>query len=209
MGEELQRIYKKFSKECSLLSSLFETTIVQSTVNNSSRIRDSFIREMCVIRLHDSWSRFCRELVLRSAGSRPRTVSGSRLNRSQGVKRYRDVIPVLISTYPRRRTEPAWHNPTECLDAARRLGVSNYSSISQGLSLSFNGSAPTTQLTAVRNYFAHRNLTTAAAMNSVAQGLFISPVPQPYDLVAVTQSGTTLFALWVLRLKQMAQLSVQ
>jgi hypothetical protein len=120
-------------------------------------------------------------------------------------------MPILQRKYNKSgHWEPAWHNPTRCLDAAIKLVIPNYSTINQGLSLSFNGPAPTTQLTIVRNYFAHRNRDTSQGIANVAQGLFISPAPRAFELVSeIVQSGTTLFSLWIIRLKQMARLAIQ
>ena len=210
MSTELLDIYKKFARDCSLLTETFDSTLRTNNECHLQRIRNQFIRELCVVRLHDAWNRFCRQLIVLSAGARPRTANGVRITRAPRVRKYEEVIKILISTYHRKTTEPAWHNPTECLDAARRLRVSNYLSINQGLSLSFSGPAPTTQLTAIRNYFAHRNSSTSRRVKTMAQSMFFAGVPIASDIVAsIVQSGTTLFSLWVIRLKQMAHLSIQ
>ena len=208
MPIQLDSVYKRFERECSFLDYVFNS--VANAVNQPNSPLIQYTREMCVIRLHDAWNRFCRELVLSSAGRISVTAKGSRLSRAPGVGRYTDVIPVLLSTYKKRRTEPAWHNPTECLDAASRLKITNYSAVSQGLSLSFNGPAPTAQMTAIRNYFAHRNPTTSNGVADVSRGLSIIPVPPAYELIAyVVQSGVSLYSLWVIRLKTMGQLAIQ
>ena len=208
MAVTLESTYRKFARECSLLCSAFDSAV--STNHQPECRKNQFIREMSVIRLHDAWNRFCRELILSSASRKPITASGTRLSRAPGVNSYKDVVSVLLSTYKRRKTEPAWHNPVECLDAADRLKVLNYAAISDGLSLSFSGPAPTTQLTALRNYFAHRNQVTSQSIANVAQGLLITPVPRAYELVSkIVAPGTTLFSLWVIRLKTMAELSIQ
>ena len=188
----LESTYRKFARECSLLCSAFDSAV---NTNCQSECRgNQFIREMSVIRLHDAWNRFCRELILSSASRKPITASGTRLSRAPGVNSYKDAVTVLLSTYTRRKTEPAWHNPNECLDAANRLKVPNYTAISNGLSLSFSGPAPTVQLTAIRNYLAHRNQGTSQGMVNVAQGLLISPVPRAFELVSeIVAPGTTLF----------------
>ncbi len=210
MAAMLENIYQKFNHECLWLNWVFNSDT--ATAGQADFFRNQITKEMCVIRLHDAWSRFCRELILSSAGSRAKTGNGIRLPRSPGVNKYSDVIPVLLSTYipPRRRPEPAWHNPTECLDAARRLKISNYSTVQTGLQLSFNGPAPTAQLTSIRNYIAHRNRNTAQGIAKVARDLFISPVPRAFELAsAIVPSGITLFSLWIIRLGTMAQLSIQ
>ena len=207
MAIKLEKLYRKFARECSLLEYAFGFTTTASVPADS--VRNQLIREMCVIRLHDTWHRFCRELILLSAGGKPITANGVRLSRSPGVNSYQDVVPALLNTYKKRRTEPAWHSPGECIDAARRLNIPNYDAVEQGLSLYFDSLAPTTQLTALRNYFAHRNRNTSQRVIDIARGLFINPIPPAFELVATLQSGITLFALWVIRLKTMARLSIQ
>ena len=208
MASELKSIYKKFDRECSLLNYIFNSTV--KTNQQSDFYQNQYAREMCVVRLHDTWSRFCRELILSSAGSKPKTSNGIRLPRSPGVSKYGDVLSLVQSIYKRPNWwEPAWHNPAKCLDVATKLRIPNYSTILQGLSLSFGGPDPSEQLTVVRNYFAHRNFSTSQAIENLAQSLFISPTPRAFELVATLQSGVTLFSLWTIRLKTMAQLSIQ
>lgn len=208
MAAMLENIYQKFNRECLWLNWVFNSDT--ATGGQADFFRNQITKEMCVIRLHDAWSRFCRELILSSAGSKAKIGGGIRLPRSPGVNKYSDVIPVLLSTYKKRSKEPAWHSPSECLDAAARLKISNYPTVQTGLQLSFNGPAPIAQLTAVRNYIAHRNRNTAQGIAKVAQGLFISPVPRAFELAsAIIPSGITLFSLWIIRLGTMAQLSIQ
>lgn len=208
MAAMLESVYEKFSRECLLLNFVFNSDA--DTGHPAGFFRNQITKEMCIIRLQDAWGRFCRELILSSAGSRAKTSSGIRLPRSPGVNRYGDVIPALLSTYKRRRSEPAWHSPGECLDAAERLKISNYDTVQNGLQSSFDGLAPTAQLRYVRNYIAYRNSDTARDIAVVAQDLFISPVPRAFELAsAMVSSGVTLFALWVVRLRVMAQLSIQ
>ena len=209
MTATLENIHKKFERECLLLNHVFDS--IAGTGYQARFLQNHLIKEMCVIRLHDAWSKFCRELILSSAGSRPKTSSGIRLTRAPGVNKYNDALTVLQSKYNKNSSwEPIWHNPSRCLDAAKKLQVPNYDVINQGLSLSFDGQHPTAQLTAVRNYFAHRNQNTAQNIVNVARSLFINPTLRAFDLVsAIVLPGTTLFSLWIIRLKTMAQLSIQ
>src|SRR4051812_34656847 len=41
--------------------------------------------EMAVVRLHDAWSRFSRELIVLSAGAKPSTAAGVKLPLAPGV----------------------------------------------------------------------------------------------------------------------------
>ena len=209
MAATLEKIYTKFDRECLRLSRVFDS--IAGTSHQAGLLQNQLIKEMCIIRLQDSWSRFCRELILSSAGSRPKTSGGVRLPHAPGIYKYSDALTMLQNKYNKRDPwEPIWHNPFRCLDAASKLQVPNYPAIHGGLSLSFNGQHPIAQLTAVRNYFAHRNQNTAQDVVNVARDLLISPPPRASDLVStIVLPGTTLFSLWATRLKTMGQLSIQ
>jgi len=163
------------------------------------------VAEMCVIRLHDAWVRFCRELVVTSAYAKPLTAQGRRVPRVPGVKRRDQVIPELPATYP-------WHMSARCLDAARRLKVSNYSAISSGIGVSFPDMSPSPndQVRLVRNFFAHRHQESAGKALEIARSLNIPGVTHPRSLVIATvPPGISVFRLWANRLLWMAYLSIQ
>jgi hypothetical protein len=85
-----------------------------------------FAGELTVIRLHDSWARFCRELIVLSAYGKTNTLGGIRLHTSlPAIKSRGDVVPVLMTFYPRRRNEPFWYKSNECIDAGQRLIIQN------------------------------------------------------------------------------------
>lgn len=211
MPASLVAIYQRFSKETVLLTQTLESSVA-SSLNTPFGIQQHFAAEMCVIRLNDAWSRFCRELVVTSAYAKPLTAQGSRVPRAPGVKRRDQVIPKLLATYPRRSQEPDWYIPDRCLDAAKRLNVSNYPAISSGIGASFPGSSPSPndQVRLVRNFFAHRHQESAGKALEIARSLNIPGVTHPrYLVVATVPPGISVFELWVIRLRMMAYLSIQ
>lgn len=109
---------------------------------------------MAIIQLHDAWARFCREVVILSAGCRPVTATGLRLSRVPGVSSRRDVIPRLLSTYAKRNFEPRWGDSGQAIGAARRLAIQNAGTFTAAL-----GAANSTaeEVRRVRNFFAHRS----------------------------------------------------
>ena len=208
MGNSLITIYRKFAKETALLEQAIESPC--STVSLQQRDFDGqLVREMCVMRLQDSWARFCRDLVIMSSWAEPMTAQGSRVAKAPRIRRARDVIPTLISTYTRRTTEPNWHIPSESIDAAQRLRITNYNTVKSGLSLSFSHS-PTEQVRCLRNYFAHRSENTAKLVQQVAMNMGIPSRTIPHSLTgSIVQTGISMFSLWVLRLRTMAWLAIQ
>lgn len=209
MRASLVELYRHFAKETALLTQIIDSTQSLATAGYPENGYEQFIREMCMIRLHDAWARFCRELVVLSAYAQPLTADGRRVTRAPGIQNRRQVIPALLATYRRRTAEPPWHIPSDCLDAAKRLNISNYSTINNGLGLSFPQS-PTDQVNRVRNFFAHRNIDTVRGVVQVARNLGLPRVTHPHLLVVSRiQPGVSVFALWVSRLRVMAQLAVR
>ena len=154
MPARLGAIYQRFGKETAMLTQTLEASIA-SSIHTPLTIQQHFVVELCVIRLHDAWSRFCRELVVTSAYAKPMTAQGDRVPRAPGVKRRDQVIPKLLATYKKRSQEPYWYLTDQCLDAAGRLKVSNYSAIASGIGISFPDMSPSPndQVRLVRNFF--------------------------------------------------------
>ena len=203
MPASLVAIYRRFSKETALLTWTLESSIASPC--HTPLTSQHFVAELCVIRLHDAWSRFCRELIVTSAYAKPLTAQGNRVPRAPGVKRRDQVIPEFPVTYP-------WYMSERCLDAARRLNVSNYSAISGGIGASFLGVSPSTndQVRLVRNFFAHRHQESASKALEIARSLNIPGITHPRSLVVATAPpGISVFGLWANRLRLMAYLSIQ
>ena len=211
MPARLGAIYQRFGKETAMLTQTLESSIAPS-IHTPLTIQQHSVVELCVIRLHDAWSRFCRELVVTSAYAKPLTAQGNRVPRASGVQRRDQVIPKLLATYKKRSQEPYWYLTDQCLDAAGRLKVSNYSAISSGIGLSFPDMSPSPndQVRLVRNFFAHRHQESADKALEIARNLHIPGVTHPRSLVVATvPPGILVFRLWVNRLRWMAYLSIQ
>ena len=200
----LGAIYQRFGKETAMLTQTLEASIAPS-IHTPLTIQQHFVVELCVIRLHDAWARFCRELVVTSAYAKPLTAQGTRVPRAPGVKRRDQVIPEFTATYP-------WYVSRQCLDAAKRLKVSNYSAIASGIGVSFPDMSPSPndQVRLVRNFFAHRHQESADKALEIAHNLHIPGITHPRSLVIATvPPGISVFRLWVNRLRLMAYLSIQ
>ena len=211
MPARLGAIYQRFGKETAMLTQTLEASIA-SSLHTPLTSQQRFVVELCVIRLHDAWSRFCRELVVTSAYAKPLTAQGNRVPRAPGVQRRDQVIPKLIATYKKRSQEPYWYLTEQCLDAAGRLKVSNYSALSSGIGISFPDMSPSPndQVRLVRNFFAHRHQESAGKALEIARNLHIPGITHPRSLVIATvPPGISVFGLWVNRLRLMAYLSIQ
>jgi len=166
------------------------------------------VQEMCVIRLHDAWARFCRELIIISSYARPYSANGQRIPRVSGLRSYRQALRAIeeCPRRHRRRYEPRWAYARESIQIATCVGISNLSNVSAGIGLT---PSPLEELRQVRNFFAHRNARTAQMVRDVAvqEGL----PTRPLDLVNYLQSpsGVTRFESWVIQLQLMASIAVQ
>lgn len=203
-GVHLNEIYRRFLAETAWL--LLEFNVCHSALKNGDSRLHRLGGEMAVIRLHDAWARFCRELVIRSAGCTPYTATGLRLNRVPGVGRRADVVPQLLSTYPNRRYEPRWHDAVECINAAQRLRITNLATVSGALGAT---SSPVTDLRHVRNFFAHRWKGTA---DQIRRRSFFNASMQfnLEDLVGqLVPSGITRMESWIIDMRDIAEAAVQ
>ena len=204
--------YRKFLMETEHLKQVLATTGGAPSYEWLEIEKEAFAAEMCVVRLHDAWARFCRELVVTSAYAEPTTASGTKIPRVQGIRRRSQVIPKLLSTYKRRTQEPSWYLARDCIDASSRLQVANHIAISSGIGLSFPtlSVSPNDQLRMVRNFFAHKNWDTAREVRQVARSLDVPNNDNPSTLpTTLIPPGITVFAFWVNCLRSMAYLSVQ
>ena|SRR5271157_515227 len=162
--------------------------------------------EMAVVRLHDAWSRFCRELIIISASERTLTLGGLQLKPlNAAINTRAAVVPFLLSTYKKRTYEPKWGDATECIDAARRLSIMNLATVAAALGAI---NSPANDIRNVRNFYAHRGK--GAAQRAVATNLFSNPTrPVVFELSAYTSGGKRVIESWVERLLAVAIAAAQ
>lgn len=143
----------------------------------------------------NTWSGFCRSLYL-SCARAAKTQKGNRISHAESsVRTDEDAIrfamrrakPKLAAvTRVRRRDEPTWHDPNVLLTVVGALGASNASQVAAGLSLVPDLFA---HLPATRNFFAHRNASTAQAVRQVARAKRVSPRLRPADFLCTRVAG--------------------
>lgn len=152
--------------------------------------REQLTAEMAVIRMHDAWARYCRELVILSASGDTLTLSGVVV--PAAIKRRMDVIPTLLAAYPRKRWfEPKWASAAECIGAAKLLKIANLATLAGALGAT---NSPAEEIRNVRNYYAHRGQGTAA--RAIACRVFIGHRPIVFDLTAYRNPGETYMDSW-------------
>jgi len=165
-------------------------------------------QEMCIVRLADAWSRFCRELVLVSASEEPLMAVGGRVPRAPGIADRRGALTVLRSVYTRFPHEPRWIDTQSCLRAANILGIANYATVSAGLAVT---PSPVDDLRDVRNFLAHRNEGTAAAVRAVATNVGIAPSSKALGILNDLWPGAskTVLQTWTTHMLAMSQIAAR
>ena len=187
----LARPLRRFAREAAWLSGEFA---------NNAKLRTDGARlacEMVVVRLHDSWARCCRDLVICSACGNTKTLAGSVLLASPLVKGGEgSVIPALLATYTKRKSEPKWFDAVECIEAAQRLKVKNLTSVAAGLGAT---TSPADIVRNIRNFYAHRGMRTAREAGQY--GIFSTPVaPDVFEIADAARPGLSHLDAWILGL---------
>jgi len=179
---------------------------LQAVRNREYGRREQLACEMAVVRLHDAWTRFCRDIVIVSALGNTNTLSGTRLARcTSAITDRNSVVVYLLSKYKKRRYEPRWGDVQECLDAANLLGLTNFTTIAAGLGAA---NSPAEEIRHVRNYYAHRK--DGSALKAMGTGLFpLVKKPEVAELAKYTPGGQMVIESWVQRLMAVATASIQ
>lgn len=190
---------RRFVQESSWLSREFAGALVPESDTNR------LICEMTVIRLHDSWARGCRELVIVSACGQTKTIGGTSLKRAPKVTGAGSVIPTLLATYRNKKTEPKWFDSAECIDSAQRLQVGNLTTIAGALGAT---TSPADKLRYVRNFYAHRGRYTAREASK--QLTFKRPEhPGVFELGALTRPDLSVLDEWIMGLTDTLRAAAQ
>lgn len=198
--------YERFLNETAWLLSSFEIALVDIQAMPIDAKLAQLGAEMAVIRLYDAWARFCRELVILSAGCRPYTYSGSRLDLAPNISCRSDVIPRLVKPHRKRSYEPEWPKTIECLDAAQHLTIPNFGTVSAALGATIS---PIEEIRNVRNFFAHRGYRTVRGIQGQS---FHTPITRykVEDLAGqMLPPGVTRMEFWILQLRLVAYAAIQ
>jgi hypothetical protein len=177
----------------------------RSASNQGSR-HSQLACEMAVIRLYDSWARFCRELIIMSAYGKTLTLGGMRLKTSlPAIKSKALVVPTLMSTFKKQVYEPDWERADKCIDAGRRLKIMNISTVSAAIGAM---NSPADEIRHVRNFFAHRRKGSSA--NALGTGYFPNlHRPVVFKLNESTPGRGTVIDYWIRTLLAIAFASAQ
>jgi len=201
----LKTPYRCFLQESAWILNEFNQALYQFRKGGITIRTFSLTAEMAAIRLHDSWARFCREIILSSAVDEPSTAQTIQLPKAPGILRRSDAIASILLAM-RLRYEPRWATASQAVSAANALRIANLATVSAALGAA---NSPAEDLCHVRNYFAHRAENTASQVKGLSfysAGLNLDAL----DLLGSTVSGgVSRFESWVLGLRAMADAAIQ
>jgi hypothetical protein len=198
-------LYRTFATETYLVRNIFTAATARLGSGSLEEQQARMAAEMSIVRLYASWGLFCRRLVIASATGRATTVGGLAIPGVPGVKRPRDVIPLLMGTYKRKKYEPEWAVAGDCIDAARRLNVANLTTLQAALG-SVTSSA--NEIRVVRNFFAHRSDYSVRTIR--AQPWYTADMKlNVEELLARPTAAGMVINSWIARLELVALAAVQ
>ena len=167
-----------------------------------------FIVSMCVVKLHDQWNTRCREVIIKSALGRHRTLSGIQLQR---VVRDHPVVRLRRCWSSKRPMdsswEPDWHMPSVSARAASLLRIQNETTVTNAIT------AVTTieELRWTRNAIAHELPRTYAMFRQIMANRVVSGryCPADFAVQRIQNSTDLVLDAWMEELKLALRAAVQ
>jgi hypothetical protein len=173
------------------------------------------IADYALVALQDAWSRFVRDLIIRSALGNATTTAGVRIPPgTNGVLTQRAALSLLRARWAKKAKpawwEPYWYRTSEAAAAVTILAPRNGGNVMAAIGSSTN---PIDDLRAVRNFAVHRLPSTAAEANVINANNKAGSWRQPCDIISATAqgglAGEALFDSWRRRLSVVAAAAVK
>lgn len=167
-----------------------------------------FIVSMCVVKLHDQWNVRCREIILKSAIGRHRTLSGVSLHRVvrdhpiERLRRCWSNKKPMDSSW-----EPDWHMPAVSARAASLLKIQNETTVTNAIT------AITTieELRWTRNAIAHELPRSYEMFRKIMSNRVVSGKCCPADFAVRRLENSTDLVIdaWIKELKLALRAAIQ
>lgn len=210
----LHRLFYRFDQRAALFGSTFQAAVLGGyDLSVATPPQNRMAAWYCLVGLFDTWSRFCRDLVLMSSVGGVLTLSSSLVARSPFVGVRDDPIVALEVQWRSAglkwpRFGPSWDRQSDVLDAARVLALANSPAIQAAL-----GNLPAiVELRACRNFLAHRHEGTANHREIVALRRRIGASAAKVDSGTLPAQrilgGLTVFEAWCTDLRIAGRLAV-
>ena len=201
----LTTIYDRFGREADWL--LVEFTSAMTTINSNLGHKASRLSaESPPVRLHDCWGRFSPDLAILSAGGRPMTANGQTVDLAPGVHSPTQVIPAYLATFKKNTSEPNWAVPDKTIEAAQRLKIRNYTTVSAAIGAM---NSPAEEIRPIRNFLVHRNTANALEWRRKIGRTYRGQLSVEVVAGAYVNPGLIQFEKWVIDLKNVALSAIQ
>lgn len=156
----LVRRIPRFNNRLDHLSQIISA--VDATANRTCE--QIFAAEKALIQVQIEWEHFVRGLILDSATGIFQNSSGPIISNSHpGLHSREAAAHQLIGTYRNRQYEPDWYLPSQAIDAAIRLDISNLPQIAAELGVT---PWPIEELRHMRNFIAHKSKRSALSVRA-------------------------------------------
>lgn len=177
---------------------------------NGNRRMQVVVSERCLIFLQDSYGRFVRDLLLRSAVGNSETSSGTLLSPGRhGAVRHSALLGHLRSQWAAKPKpnywEPSWYLTGDWTKVIRLLQPQNSGVISAALGSNAN---PADEMRLIRNFVVHRGPASAARMQTVGVVKATPGWHQPCD-VMMSGGQPSIFLTWCHRLRSISVAATQ
>jgi hypothetical protein len=198
-ASDLRRLQASALKHLARLRNLVDLSVLQLSTKGISARERMVARQtlaVCTIELLNLWSNFARSYFL-SCVLRPKRVKRGRITHgNRAVVTFQDAVRTATRLHKpskvpsvgpvSRRDEPTWHDPHVFLTSCSALSCSHGTDIAAAFSA---GTRVLIDLPIVRNFFAHRNETSASAALAVAASYAIPGRPHPIDILTLAPAG--------------------
>lgn len=188
---QLSRRLPRFNRKLDALGNLLSVVDAKTEYNT----HDIYVAERALIQIQIEWEHYVRAVILDSATGSYRNARGPVASRTYLSVSSRDAAAhLLIASYPKRQYEPDWYLPSQAIDAAVRLDISNLAQISSELGVT---PWPIDDLRHLRNFIAHRSKRSALSL----RGSGIVPLSDSIDILRTafgySPGGTKRFSEWI------------
>ncbi|MGE3842703.1 MAG: hypothetical protein AB7I50_14090 [Vicinamibacterales bacterium] len=193
-----------------LAADLADLTLLADQASGATGRERNAIGEYCLVQIQDSWSRFVRDLILRSSLGNASRADGTKIPPGVHGRLFeRDARQLLKSKWSAKGMgkdwEPAWTSRDEAGRAIQILQPLNANDIMTALGASTN---PITEVKPLRNFVAHRGHVSADKLEVLA-GSWSVTWRQPSDLCLRDGTGLYRFEQWCIRFQAVANAAVK
>lgn len=201
----LNRHYNRLENRLSLIEGEMDELCTKGTLTKN----EALALEKYLIQLQIEWEHFLRRLILDSATGQHDDSTGRVFSTLANPPKTREqALYSLLSTFKNDNggREPEWSHSNKVIDAASRLKLSNFSTISGYLGVT---PWPLDEMRYLRNYIAHQSKNSALKLRSEALTSSSGKISVAQIAFDYTPSGVQRYKSWPAFMKTIARRIVE